>query len=363
MARLSDFQKQGFSFRHYIQKSFATGIVEGHSHVGGLTGENDEWCTITQSYAMGNVTGSGHSVGGLSGSNYGDITDAYASGAVDGGTEGYDVGGLVGSNDGDGNIKNTYARGVVTGSGENIGALVGYVDNGSISYSFYDSEANPLPMTGVGNDDDAPGYVYPMSSANMKLVENYTTATAANGTVDPNHPEWDFTPDTGVWKIDSANDGYPYFAWQTLNPDETKTPYERPLLYEPLPGSNPSYQGAPTTPSPVPIMEGQLLEVTIVTPQSGSEPGLIGVTVPQDLWKPGAVFSFELPDEVKNAASGGDVARTLLDGTPLPSWLRYNAETMTFTATDVPQDATGVKLLVTVNGKSWEIDVSVQKAQ
>ena len=341
--------------------SYATGNVSGSNHVGGLAGYLDY--TITGSHATGSVTGTGKDVGGLVGynddgsveksyatgtvngsdsgnagglvgRNSGDITNAYASGAVKGGTgESYgNNGGLVGYNDGD--IINTYARGVVTGNGD-IGALVGYVDNGSISYSFYDSEANPL-LTGIGNDADAPGYVYPMSSANMKLVENYTTATAANGNPAPG-PKWDFTPGNSIWKIDSANDGYPYFG---LHASETVA--DRPVI-----------------PMPV-IIKGQMMEVDLLTPPSGSEPGLVGVSVPQSLWMQGAVFSFKLPDQVLGAASGVGAVVTMPDGTPLPSWLRYNAETMTFTATDIPQEVTEFKVLVTINGKSWVVDVSMK---
>ena len=195
-------------------------------------------------------------------------------------------------------------------------------------------------------------------------MENYTSATDANGNPDPG-PDWRFylTPVLKaevIWKIDAdKNDGYPYLAWQTLSP---KTPPDRPpVLDEPKPVDDPSFKGAPTTPPPLPITEGQFLKVEIIAPPSGAEPGLIGVSVPQDLWKPGAVFSFELPEQVKGAASGGDVAITMLDGSPsLPLWLHYNPETMTFTATDIPEDASGVKILVTINGKSWVVDVSMK---
>jgi len=220
-----------------------------------------------------------------------------------------------------------------------------------------------------------------MSTANMKLVANYTTATAANGNP-AQAPEWDFTVGNSIWKIDSANDGYPYFGLQSapepeapddapVTPDDAPvTPdapatveafYERPpVLDEPVPVNGPSYQGAPTTPPPPSILDGQLLEVEMLTPQTGSEAGMIAVTVPQNLWMPGAVFSFELPDQVKEAASGGSASITLLDGKPLPSWLQYNPETKSFTATDIPQGATEVKLLITINGKSWEVDVSME---
>jgi hypothetical protein len=75
---------------------YATGIVTGVSHVGGLAGYNF-YGTITNSYASrGAVTGS-EKVGGLVGyCNYGTIMNCYATGGV---TSSWDVGGgLVGNN-------------------------------------------------------------------------------------------------------------------------------------------------------------------------------------------------------------------------------------------------------------------------
>ena len=340
-----------------ISNSYATGSVEGSSYVGGLAGEN--FGTIEKSYARGVVTGSGNDIGGLVGYNHGTIENTYATGDVTG--SGDNVGGLVGINYA--TITNSYARGRVTGSNY-VGGLVGfkYGFSATHSNSFYESDANPL-LKGVGNSpSDVAGQVWGLSTANMKLLANFTTSTAANGNVNPG---WDFTPDTGIWKIDAAkNGGYPYLAWQMLSPDISEIPYERPVLSEPLPVTNPSYQGASIAPTGPLIPEGQILEVKIVNPPSGSAPGLILVMVPQSLALQGFVFSFVLPEEVKNAVSESGVAEkvTLLDGSPLPSWLHYNSETMTFTAMDMPQGVTELKILVTVGGKSWIVDITMQHA-
>jgi filamentous hemagglutinin family protein len=331
-----------------IRNSYATGRVEGVSYVGGLVGDNHG--TIEKSYAGGGVTGSSY-VGGLVGNNYGTIEKSYATGSVEGGSY---VGGLVGNNYG--TIEKSYARGSVTGRGSNVGALVGYeYGDATLSNSFYEKDANPL-LTGV--DDGTPdvaGEVWGLSTARMKLLSNFMEATAANGNVNPG---WDFTPGTGDWKIDAAtNGGYPYLAWQT-----SEKPYERPpLLSEPLPGT-PSYPVVPIAPPAPLIPEGQLLEAKIVNPPSGSAPGLILVIVPQSLGSEGSVFSFVLPDEVKSSAGGIVESVTLLDGGPLPSWLYYNPETMTFTATDMPQGVTELKVLVTLGGKSWIVDITMQQA-
>ncbi|ADD06923.1 GLUG domain protein [Natrialba magadii ATCC 43099] len=87
-----------------VATSFAGCAVTGENLVGGLAGANitteengDEIPgTITQSYAVGDVTGDEESAGGLVGINTGTITDTYARGDVVADEE--SVGGLVGTN-------------------------------------------------------------------------------------------------------------------------------------------------------------------------------------------------------------------------------------------------------------------------
>ncbi len=366
----------GVNIKGTVGNSYATGNVDGTSYVGGLVGVNFNG-TIANSYATGNV--SGYVVGGLVGYNLGlgvnvTIRNSYATGSV----SGYTVGGLVGYNIGSNHdmISNSYATGSVSGT-RNAGGLVGYnfgtiansyatgnvsgyavgglvgSNDGDISHSFYEKDANPL-LTGVGDGTpDVAGEVWGMSTANMKLLSNFMEATAANGNVNPG---WNFTPGTGVWKIDAAtNGGYPYLAWQN-----SEKFYERSVLSEPLPGV-PSYPAFPIAPTGPLIPEGQLLEAKIVSQPSPSAPGLILVTVPQSLGAEGSVFSFVLPDELKNSVGGVVESVTLPDGAPLPSWLHYNPETMTFTATDMPQGMTEFKVLVTLGGKSWIVDIAMAR--
>ena len=331
-----------------ISNSYATGSVAGERHAGGLVGENDG-SIFYNNYATGSVTGASD-VGGLVGYNFGSIVNSYATGSVAGESN---VGGLVGGNYG--TIEKSYARGRVAG-GSHVGALVGLNDVGAtLSNSFYEKNANPM-LTGVGDGTaDVAGKVWGLSSASMKLLSNFMEATAANGNVNPG---WDFTPGTGDWKIDAAtNGGYPYLAWQT-----SEKFYERPVLSEPLPVTDLSYQGALIAPTGPLFPEGQLLEAKIVNPPSGSAPGLILVTVPQSLGSEGSVFSFVLPDEVKDSVGSVVESVTLLDGAPIPSWLHYNPETMTFTATDMLRGVTELKVLVTLGGKSWIVNITMQQA-
>lgn len=72
----------------------STGVVVGHSGVGGLIGSN-EWNGVANNcYATGDVAG-GTLAGGLLGINWGKITACYSTGAVAGSPT---IGGLVGQN-------------------------------------------------------------------------------------------------------------------------------------------------------------------------------------------------------------------------------------------------------------------------
>ncbi len=143
-----------------VTNSYATGKVDGANNVGGLAGEEgigvtydsngaetDYGSSITGSYATGAVTASQDYVGGLVGAVYGQpITDSYATGNVQGVDS---VGGLVGQAlFQETNVSNftpsitgsapgkTYASGSVTGSGADVGGLVG--DNqGTITQASY----------------------------------------------------------------------------------------------------------------------------------------------------------------------------------------------------------------------------------
>jgi len=152
-----------------ITDSYATGRVSGANYVGGLVGVNavngvggaGYPGNITGSHASGTVSATGNEIGGLVGLNYGYVGNSYATGNVSGGSF---VGGLLGgsfasngisssgtsNNYATGNVRgssyvgglvgsatsmsidNSYATGSVTGTGNNVGGLVGYVGSSSV---------------------------------------------------------------------------------------------------------------------------------------------------------------------------------------------------------------------------------------
>ncbi len=119
-----------------ITAVYATGAVSGRDHVGGLVGRNVG--AIETSYAAVSVTGRGQNIGGLTGFNGGgSVTASYATGAVAGGT---DVGGLAGENNA-GTITNSYATGQASGTGSNVGGLVGRsASSPTVDDSYFDTD-------------------------------------------------------------------------------------------------------------------------------------------------------------------------------------------------------------------------------
>jgi filamentous hemagglutinin family protein len=200
----------GYNSLGAITRSYATGSVSGTDNVGALVGYNSLGA-ITSSYATGSVSGTGDSVGALVGYNsLGAITRSYATGSVSGTTE---VGGLVGYNS-RGAITSSYATGSVSGTGDSVGGLVGYNSRGAITNSYATGSVSGTTYVGglVGTnsgtvskslwDIDTTGQevgigggsrlsgATGLHTAELLNLANYTSATDANGNVNPN---WDFT--------------------------------------------------------------------------------------------------------------------------------------------------------------------------
>lgn len=149
--------------------------------------------------------------GGLIGSNAGTIEDSYANVAVS--SPASRVGGLVGENSG--TITNAYSRGTVQTSAADYGGLVGYATSGTVSNSFWDSEASGQGMSDGGTAK---------TISEMKDVATFTNTTTSSGLSEA----WDFAdnPNDDVennnwWTIDaSRNQGYPYFSGENYPIDE-----------------------------------------------------------------------------------------------------------------------------------------------
>ena len=128
-----------------IRASYATGIVNGFSAVGGLVGANEGGGDIAASYAVAVVSGGRDGVGGLAGNNFGRIIAGYAVGTVSAG--GDSAGGLVGINNGPITASYVVAR---VDAPRLVGGLVGLnLGSGSAAHSYWDTDVSGL-FEGVG---------------------------------------------------------------------------------------------------------------------------------------------------------------------------------------------------------------------
>lgn len=123
-----------------ISGSSSSANVSGNSNVGGIAGangtvdSNNGTGNISTSSSTGNVSGTGSQIGGLVGYNAGGVDRSYATGDVSGGPR---TGGLVGWNDGrTANITDSFATGSVVGPGS--GGLIGdNTSTGNVTNSTY----------------------------------------------------------------------------------------------------------------------------------------------------------------------------------------------------------------------------------
>lgn len=122
--------------------------LKGQSYVGGLVGYNVG--TVTQSYNESSVTATGSQVGGLVGQNNKTLTQSYNTGDVIGVSN---VAGIAGYSAGP--VNNVYNRGIIRGTGSQVGGIVGYLSDAVVSYSF-----NASYVYGVTNVGGSIGYIY-----------------------------------------------------------------------------------------------------------------------------------------------------------------------------------------------------------
>ncbi len=149
-------------YGYSLSRSDATGNVTGNYAVGGLVGNN--WGSVTDSYATGQVTGRSSQVGGLLGYTYGGttLTNVSASGNVINTGSG-STGGLVGYAYHSVNLNNaTYSGTSVTSSGgsEAVGGLVGYAyDAVTIANASVSNAAARVTISSTGATGGLVGWV------------------------------------------------------------------------------------------------------------------------------------------------------------------------------------------------------------
>ena len=201
-----------------ISESFAVGDVSGGgAGTGGLVGSNTLG-TISESFAAGTVTGLGASTGGLVGSNAGTIHDTYAAGNVSG--SGAGTGGLVGHNFGI--VSNSYAAGVVKGNADTVGSFVGSDVPGTVTNSFW-----KIPDGGFVNMTGTDSLIsMGLTHDQLKTQANFTGSTTANGN---NSLAWDFS---NVWTMPPSTASYVYPIFKKLVQQVTVTANSASKTYD-----------------------------------------------------------------------------------------------------------------------------------
>lgn len=130
------------------------------------------------------------------------------------------------------------------------------------------------------------------------------------------------------------------------------------------PASRPASSSAVLQPLETTQPTGPAVTVSVGRPAANGQTGLITVAESTEIASAGKSFSFELdPKLVANQASDTAMKISQLDGKPMPDWLRFNADTKTFTATDIPAGVFPLQLRVASGGQKSVMVIQAQDAK
>ena len=146
-------------------------FIQGNDHVGGVLGGATD-ATITNCYNTSTVSGSGSEVGGVVGYMLGDsiISNCYNTGTIAGSV--HSIGGVAGYSYG--TISNCYNTGAVTSSGYYVGGIVGCASNANISKCY-----NTGSISGGDRVGGITGDYFDGNCTNMRAVFNRGDVTGA----------------------------------------------------------------------------------------------------------------------------------------------------------------------------------------
>ena len=88
-------------------------------------------------------------------------------------------------------------------------------------------------------------------------------------------------------------------------------------------------------------------------------PLMVAVSLPKGASTVGTGFTFELPESVKSmATSAAALQITQPNGSPLPSWLKFDPVNVRFEASAVPDGALPLQLVAMVAGQRVTVVIS-----
>ena len=204
-----------------INNSSSSATVIGSGFIGGFVGSVNDYGSVTNSYATGNVSGRSDSVGGFAGSvkDSSSVTASYATGDVSGNNY---VGGFVGNNSYGAIVSTSYATGDVSGN-RWVGGFTGNnANSGTITTSYATGGVSGNDYVGgfAGNDQSLiTGSFYAGSASTLVGSGSSTGVTGLTasefGTSTPfenagwSESDWDFTIDG------------PHLVWENYEPVTT----------------------------------------------------------------------------------------------------------------------------------------------
>ena len=188
--------------------------ILGFGRVGMLVGLGNNYSTINACYTSGNVESDYNYVGGIIGRSLATIVkNSYSSGNVIGNNY---AGGITCETAANSTIENCYSNCEVNANLTNVGGLIGELNTGTITNSFYNTDSTATSAGGTG-----------LTTAEMQQMCVYADST------------WDFMLETvngtnDIWGLNAnENGGYPFLSWQAYAHTESCCGYvdlENPVL-------------------------------------------------------------------------------------------------------------------------------------
>ena len=204
-----------------IEYCYNTGSVAGsvtgndsYVCVGGVAGDNYSGSTVEYCYNIGSVTcsvtGSDDNIGGVVGYNNSTIEYCCNAGSISGSDY---IGGVAGYNeDSSSKVADCYntgsVTGSVTGSGDNVGGVVGYLTSGAVTNNYYDKQ---MCTVGGINGSDADGSA--VGKLTSKMVGDLFSDTTNWVTDDSLYPR--------LAETDTTDAAYVYASPVFLQDEET----------------------------------------------------------------------------------------------------------------------------------------------
>ena len=314
------------------------------------------------------ISGDELSLGGVVGYNEGDVINSFWNNDAPGLANGIGISSATHGDESVSGKTTVQMKQMATflAAGWNIYDKYVAPDQNPSVWRIYEGQSNPLlrhflkHLTVTAVDDEVlagtlppytghPGVIYDPAgpSGNLHGVVTYKTDGTTDGTY-PLTPGGLYSDNQGHHTAVKYLTGYDIeFLPGTLTiKTKEETPQQAPQAPIYNPGTvNQTYVAYTTS--------------SVTVTQDPVDPGKVTVSVPATIVNNNEAFSFTLPEAVSKTIAGKNETVSLVGGGSLPDWITYDRGTDTFTVTNPPADITDIKIQVTVDGQSWEIDIAV----